>query len=210
MNFSRLFVAAVLTLTTACTSFSPSRKVASSPHLTTQGHVCPVPGAEQATIDDAYSAMAIGSDWSTFLSFVERGDPEYFTYEYDETTEANSNTQKGIFLLYPELGEDAKCARQIHLTKPVVKGELNPEGNTNIWEGYVYIELCLTAGKFTPKAGVLEYAGPGRKRTRQVLNQFWYTIDDNKCTMHVRVNPLDFKEGRTIGVSQAYEFTRTK
>ena len=175
-----------------------SRKIASVAN-------CPVKGSTQVSIDEAYVAMANGTNWGMFKFQDPLKNIEDYRYA-DLTDDTNYFPNRGAFRLseYPGL---SSCFRQIHLIEQI------PGTDTNVWSGYVYIERCAVKNKFTSKKEVLEYAGedtPAKPslRTRQVLSNFFFKEENGSCLMVVSVNPLDELEGRYVGVQSNYEFKR--
>lgn len=187
---------------------------------------CPLRGAiKVATIDEMYLGLPNGAEFTDGTVIFEEIDEarsrefEYLkNYRDSEVINYNDpdpellrvedhNSLKGIFRLANGMSNDTDCLRQVRLVKPV------PGTETNVWSGFVYIERCRNPSPdITPKSNVLDFAGPGHKRIRQVLTEFWFSqsTNGNACVFNSRVPPLDLLEGRTRGVNPSYKFIRTK
>lgn len=200
-------IATVFLFLVGCSTTQPARQISQEKEIMkVGGFVCPVKGSEQVSIEQALSAMPPGSEWiSKQVIFITPSEDNMETYEYNSNTTPNDHPASGVFQVASGASVSANCLRQIHLVQ-----ESTESKETNVWEGYVYIEMCNEKKIFTPKKDVLEYAGPGEKRTRQKLKAFWFEEDDGTCVMQVRVPDYDGKEGRSFGVSSRYTFPRVK
>lgn len=207
--FLCLIVMVLISCSTAPnTNKNSERDVAQSTSniMQVDGFYCPVRGSNQVSIEDAMSAMPSGSIWfENYITFVTPDDDRLKKYDYENNTTKNENPKSGVFQLMADTSQNTDCFRQIHLTK-----KKTGSTDTNVWQGYVYIELCGEKKIFTPKKDVLEYAGENELRTRQTLKELWFSDEGGQCTMHVRVPKLDNEDGRDFGVRHEYDFSRTE
>jgi hypothetical protein len=200
-------VATVLLFLVGCSTTQPVRQISQAKEvMKVGGFVCPVKGSEQVSVEQALTAMPPGSEWiSNQVIFITPSDDNMETYEYNSNITPNEHPASGVFQVASGASQSTNCLRQIHLVQ-----ESTESSETNVWEGYVYIEMCNGKKIFTPKKDVLEYAGSGEKRTRQTLKAFWFEENEGKCVMQVRVPSYDYLEGRDFGVSSQYTFPRSK